>query len=81
MSRKRILKTGLDELMIVNPREPLIRSGGQMSSDSQLRYFLGEDGTLYQLVGSEGDTNPYVTNSFTEGTLFLGEDGHLYIYL
>lgn len=53
---------GLDELMIVNPGP----------SDSGA-FFLGEDGTLYQVQGlgqGEGLRGP--------GLFFLGEDGTLY---
>jgi hypothetical protein len=53
---------GLDELMIVNPGP----------SDSGA-FFLGEDGTLYQVQGlSQGDGLP------GPGQFFLGEDGTLY---
>jgi hypothetical protein len=53
---------GLDELMIVNP--------GSSSSDA---YFLGEDGTLYQVQGL-GQTEELQG----DGQYFLGEDGTLY---
>jgi hypothetical protein len=53
---------GLDELMIVNPGQP----GGEA-------FFLGEDGTLYQVHGlGEGDEPQRL------GQFFLGEDGALY---
>jgi hypothetical protein len=53
---------GLDELMIVNPGQP----GGEA-------FFLGADGTLYQVEGlsEEGEPQGLVQ-------LFLGEDGALY---
>jgi hypothetical protein len=60
MSRSRPL--GLNELMIVNPGQP--GSGA---------FFLGQDGTLYQVQGlgqREGLRGP--------GQFFLGEDGTLY---
>lgn len=53
---------GLDELMIVNP------SG----SDSGA-YFLGEDGTLYQVRGLDLGEAAAPARSF-----FLGEDGVVY---
>jgi hypothetical protein len=53
---------GLDELMIVNP-----------SSSNNGAYFLGEDGTLYQVQGL-GQTEEIQG----ENQYFLGEDGTLY---
>ncbi len=51
---------GLDELMIINPGLP--------SSET---YFLGNDGTVYQLQE--------IDDEFPElGELFLGDDGTLY---
>jgi hypothetical protein len=53
---------GLDELMIVNP--------GQSHSGA---FFLGEDGTLYQVQGlGQGEELQ------GPGHFFLGEDGTLY---
>jgi hypothetical protein len=52
---------GLDELMIVNPGP----------SDSGA-FFLGEDGTLYQVQGVGQEKLPGL------GRFFLGEDGMLY---
>ncbi|MCX7595733.1 MAG: hypothetical protein N2235_18625 [Fischerella sp.] len=52
---------GLDELMIVNPGLP--GSGA---------FFLGEDGTLYQVQGL-GEAE-----ELQGGEFFLGEDGTLY---
>lgn len=53
---------GLNELMIVNPGPPGFRS-----------FFLGEDGTLYQVqgLGQEEELRGV-------GQFFLGEDGILY---
>ena len=67
MSGKRA--PGLDELMIVNP--------GAAGSKVRLRpgqFFLGEDGTLYQLQ-SAGESDP------GQGLAgyFLGDDGDLYL--
>jgi hypothetical protein len=53
---------GLDELMIVNPGRP----GGEA-------FFLGEDGTLYQVQGLGEEAELQGT-----GELFLGEEGALY---
>jgi hypothetical protein len=53
---------GLDELMIVNPGPP----GGEA-------FFLGEDGTLYQVHGLGERDEPQRLGQF-----FLGEDGALY---
>ncbi len=54
---------GLDELMIVNPGPPA-------EGDT---FFLGEDGTLYQVQGlSETEELQGV------GRFYLGEDGMLY---
>lgn len=53
---------GLDELMIVNPGLP--GSGA---------FFLGEDGTLYQVQGL-GEAEELQG----QGQFFLGEDGTLY---
>ena len=53
---------GLDELMIVNP-----------SPSNTDIYFLGEDGTLYQVQGL-GQTEALQG----ESQYFLGEDGGLY---
>jgi hypothetical protein len=53
---------GLDELMIVNPSPPNPKA-----------YFLGEDGTLYQVQGL-GQTEELQG----PGQYFLGEDGTLY---
>jgi hypothetical protein len=59
---KKSHQLGLDELMIVNPGQP----GGEA-------FFLGEDGTLYQVHGlGEGDEPQRL------GQFFLGEDGGLY---
>jgi len=52
---------GLDELMIVNP--------GPLGSGA---FFLGEDGTLYQVQSMGEDEG----REF--GRFFLGEDGTLY---
>ena len=55
-------KLGLDELMIVNP--------GPEGTDG---FFLGEDGTLYQVQGLNQE------EALSEsGNFFLGEDGTLY---
>ena len=51
---------GLDELMIINPGLP-----------SSENYFLGDNGTVYQLQAIE-DEFPGI------GEFFLGEDGTLY---
>jgi hypothetical protein len=53
---------GLDELIIVNP--------GPLGTDA---FFLGEDGTLYQVQGLGEEAEPQGTGKF-----FLGEDGTLY---
>jgi hypothetical protein len=53
---------GFDELMIVNP-----------SSSRPHVMFLGEDGTLYQLQGLDGETMLQGL-----GQCFLGKDGALY---
>lgn len=53
---------GLDELMIVNPGPP--------GTDT---FFLGEDGTLYQVQGLREEAKPQGTGQF-----FLGENGALY---
>lgn len=53
---------GLDELMIVNP-----------SSSETEAMFLGQDGTLYQVLGlGEENTQQGM------GQYFMGEDGSLY---
>ncbi len=67
---------GLDEIMIVNPtpgQAGLHSFGypdqaGTPDQDSQL--FLGEDGTLYGLLGPQ--------DPLQEGDLLLGQDGRLY---
>ena len=64
MSRSRSI--GIDELMIVNP--------GPAESDA---LFLGEDGTLYQVQGSDLE-EPLGEGSIGPGDVFLGEDGTLY---
>jgi len=53
---------GLDELMIVNPSPPHPEA-----------YFLGEDGTLYQVQGL-GQAQAFPDG----GQYFLGEDNTLY---
>lgn len=53
---------GLDELMIVNPSPPYPEA-----------YFLGEDGTLYQMQGL-GQSQAFQDG----GQYFLGEDNTLY---
>jgi hypothetical protein len=53
---------GLDELMIVNPSPP-----------NPEAYFLGEDGTLYQVQGL-GQEQAFQDRE----QYFLGEDGNLY---
>lgn len=53
---------GLDELMIVNPSPP-----------NPEVYFLGEDGTLYQMQGLGQEQS-----SQDRGQYFLGEDNTLY---
>ena len=59
---KKAHQLGLDELMIVNPGQP----GGEA-------FFLGEDGTLYQVHGLGEEAELQGTGEF-----FLGEDGALY---
>ena len=59
---KKDQQLGLDELMIVNPS----------SSDAEAM-FLSEDGTLYQMQGSD-EHHPQKGR----GQYFLGEDGSLY---
>jgi hypothetical protein len=59
---------GLDELMIVNPGEPLAGI-----NRSPYRVFLGEDGALYEVQGLDG-----TGQDFAAGEYFLGEDGTLY---
>jgi hypothetical protein len=58
---------GLDELMIVNPSP----------SDAEA-YFLGEDGTLYQVQGLPQTEDLQTENLQSSGQFFLGEDGTLY---
>jgi hypothetical protein len=60
MARRKAL--GLDELMIVNPGPP---DAGA--------FFLGEDGSLYQIQGLDLDEGVQPARAF-----FLGEDGVLY---
>ena len=62
MEMRRGRPLGLDELMIVNPGP----------SDSGA-FFLGEDGTLYQLQGVHQEEE-----GTRLGRLFLGEDDRLY---
>jgi hypothetical protein len=61
---KRGQPLGLDELMIINP-----------SSDPIGGYFLGDDGTLYQV---QGLGQVMGTDEQSPGQFFLGEDGALY---
>jgi hypothetical protein len=70
---------GLDELMIVNPGTPPSNAapqGKRRGSRNGHRYFLGGDGTLYELrdqgAGGLGSINEAV------GGFFLGDDGVLY---
>ncbi len=62
---------GLDELMIVNPGP----------SGSEVLFFLGEDGTLYQVQGSGAGVGLEAGDSSESdqlGRYFLGADGVLY---
>jgi hypothetical protein len=60
---------GLDELMIVNPGP----EGADGFSAGEGQFFLGEDGTLYQVEGLEqGDGETGLSG------YFLGDDGILY---
>ena len=59
---------GLDELMIVNPGVSREEEGFQPG-----QFFLGEDGTLYQLK-RECDVDPWRGLA----GYFLGDDGSLY---
>lgn len=70
---------GLDELMIVNPGSPPASAtapGSSRGSRDARRYFLGGDGTLYELRG-HGATG---LGGIDEGAggFFLGDDGMLY---
>jgi len=56
---------GLDELMIVNPGRP----GPTGSAD----YFLGDDGSLYQVQRIQGGQSEAGLAGF-----YLGDDGNLY---
>ena len=58
---------GLDELMIVNPGQP--EAQGLGSAD----FFLGEDGTVYQVRGAGAQAPEESLTGF-----FLGDDGSLY---
>jgi hypothetical protein len=58
----------LNELMIVNPGSP----GNEDVLESG-RFFFGEDGTLYQMLG-QMDEDLYPGSD----VFFLGEDGVLY---
>lgn len=60
--------THLNELMIVNPGSP----GNEEILGSD-RFFLGEDGNLYQVLGQR-DKDLYPGSD----VFFLGEDGVLY---
>jgi hypothetical protein len=59
---------GLDELMIVNPGEPVTGVGRCPPP-----LFLGEDGTLYEVQGLDGANQDFAGSEF-----FLGDDGALY---
>ena len=58
---------GLDELMIVNPGHP------EAQELSSADFFLGEDGTLYQVQGAGAQSPEESLTGF-----FLGDDGSLY---
>ncbi len=62
---KRQNSIGLDELMIVNPGQPGPTAGAD--------YFLGDDKTLYQVQGSQGEQSEAGLAEF-----YLGDDGRLY---
>jgi len=53
---------GLDELMIVNPGRP-----------GSAKYFLGDDGRLYQVQGFRGEQSDAGLAEY-----YLGDDGNLY---
>jgi hypothetical protein len=59
---------GLDELMIVNPGFPR-----QQETFNFGQYFLGEDGTVYEIHGLSDDET---LHGLAE--LYLGDDGTLY---
>jgi hypothetical protein len=59
---------GLDELMIVNPGEPVTGVGRCLS-----QLFLGEDGALYEVQGLDGAGPDFAGSEF-----FLGDNGALY---
>jgi hypothetical protein len=64
--------------MIVNPGTPAAGHFGELGRFSNGEFFLGEDGTLYQLVGLDGKMVSPGMGSLVEGTLVLGQDGKLY---
>lgn len=75
------MKLGLDELMIVNPAAGEL-GAGQAPTDvtagvpEAAGYFLGADGSLYQVEGVEGGDLSGPGESM--GRFFLGDDGTLY---
>lgn len=73
------MKLGLDELMIVNPGTPpstAAPSGTRNRSRNGRRYFLGGDGTLYELRDHGGGGLGGIDEA--AGGFFLGDDGVLY---
>jgi hypothetical protein len=66
MTKKRL--SGLDELMIVNPRIPFTEKDSVFS-----QIYLSEDGTLYSMEGLQSRNSPTELAEF-----YLGEDGTLY---
>lgn len=81
MSRNNIRRNGLDELMIVNPRPTATANRRQSTPRSPRRYFLGEDGVLYQLSDLQGYVAWPERRAPVFGDLFLSEDGLLFICL
>lgn len=70
------MKLGLDELMIVNPSTGPRGSRTETASRFAGRYFLGGDGTLYQMMGIDSADPSDADESI--GRFFLGDDGTLY---
>lgn len=73
------MKLGLDELMIVNPGTPpsaRAPQGKRHRARHGCRYFLGRDGTLYELRDYGGGRLGGMDEA--AGGFFLGDDGVLY---
>jgi hypothetical protein len=79
MKRKHIRIAGLNELMIVNPSEPLRLKPEQGSNMSTHPVYMDGSGILYRSARPVIRLKQKPIRTFPKRTLYLGEDGILYV--